>query len=760
MTGGLINTKGSNFRKGGNFDVDKMELSCTGVVPIVGTFDKECISKKSEFVKENSNKLRDTAVNHDISKARNNTIIELAVSHNLRLGRTNQQQARRQHPAVRWERFLPQHQLRILLVENDDATRHVVSALLRNCSYRVTSAANGLLAWELLMDQSIKVDLVLTEVVMPCLSGISLLTRIMNHEPLRHIPVIMMSSHDSMGVVFKCLSGGAVDFLVKPVRKNELKNLWQHIWRRCHCSSASRRGGNASGIRSSSSTQKVTRPKTVREPNISESRDDSVNTGSEVNIENGHENGSGNKGQGSWNKKIVGIESYNQLISDGQNLPVKNGCLSDTFHQESKHNDIDGEVRQVVSPGGSTELGFFEKERCKQGLVDVFPMKEEESMKEEQPDTEQANELLENNASNSPSSMEKTVCDSSSPPLSKHRSKRTCQAESAEDYRIRGLKQSCASGFLRYNDAGHIAARGVDKTIAFADNFVQASSVGSNHCQSSLFSSQLDKILDSRHKSGEFMAQSFSRELQHVSGNQENSSYPPLLVETESGTGSALKEDATGLVTAPRRGSHIPPFGPSNLFEPHNNGERVPDVAPSGCGPSSENVEDQGFYVSYNHIQGHTNVHNDQETQIHHHSHHHYHHHHHHIQHHYYHDKEQLQLQMPQSIQEDFVQKCGSINMKEGLECNNVERGYNDIDGGNGNVAVTLNVNLSGSNTGSNGGQSSVEAAVVPDGVVNVFNGTQQTGGSCVTVARAALDPDQLSPSRRETQLCMLGENC
>ena len=45
--------------------------------------------------------------------------------------------------------------------------------------------------------------------------------------------VAVMSSHDSMGLVFKCLSKGAVDFLVKPIRKNELKILWQHVWRRC-----------------------------------------------------------------------------------------------------------------------------------------------------------------------------------------------------------------------------------------------------------------------------------------------------------------------------------------------------------------------------------------------------------------------------------------------------------------------------------------------------------------------------------------------
>lgn len=48
------------------------------------------------------------------------------------------------------------------------------------------------------------------------------------------IQCAVMSSHDPMGIVFKCLSKGAVDFLVKPIRKNELKNLWQHVWRRGH----------------------------------------------------------------------------------------------------------------------------------------------------------------------------------------------------------------------------------------------------------------------------------------------------------------------------------------------------------------------------------------------------------------------------------------------------------------------------------------------------------------------------------------------
>lgn len=42
----------------------------------------------------------------------------------------------------------------------------------------------------------------------------------------------VMSSIDSVSTVYKCMLRGAADFLVKPLRKNELRNLWQHVWRR------------------------------------------------------------------------------------------------------------------------------------------------------------------------------------------------------------------------------------------------------------------------------------------------------------------------------------------------------------------------------------------------------------------------------------------------------------------------------------------------------------------------------------------------
>ncbi|KAK4787036.1 hypothetical protein SAY86_010869 [Trapa natans] len=66
----------------------------------------------------------------------------------------------------------------------------------------------------------------------------------MEHDICKNIPVIMMSSQDSVTTVYKCMMRGAADYLVKPIRKNELQHLWQHVWRRQ--SSTSRADGGQS----------------------------------------------------------------------------------------------------------------------------------------------------------------------------------------------------------------------------------------------------------------------------------------------------------------------------------------------------------------------------------------------------------------------------------------------------------------------------------------------------------------------------------
>ncbi|KAL8115652.1 hypothetical protein AgCh_022234 [Apium graveolens] len=215
-----------------------------------------------------------------------------------------------QGSVIQWEDFLPKRSLKVMLVEDDDSTRHVVSALLRNCSYEVIAVANGLQAWKILEDMTNHIDIILTEVSMPILSGIGLLCKIMNHKTFKNVPVIMMSSHDSMGLVFRCLSKGAVDFLVKPIRKNELKNLWQHVWRRCHSSSGSRSG-------SGTQTKTCAQSKNNAEyGNHMESSEESKNRDIALSSQDGSDDGSGT--QGSWTKRVADVDSPKQVSLQDQ----------------------------------------------------------------------------------------------------------------------------------------------------------------------------------------------------------------------------------------------------------------------------------------------------------------------------------------------------------------------------------------------------------------------------------------------------------
>ncbi|KAJ8538323.1 hypothetical protein K7X08_014863 [Anisodus acutangulus] len=172
-------------------------------------------------------------------------------------------------------------------------------------------AANGLQAWKILENRTNQIDLVLSEVVMPCLSGIRLLCKIMSHKTHNNIPVIMMSSHDSVGLVFKCLSKGAADFLVKPIRKNELKNLWQHVWRRCQ---------SWKWEGSGTQTQKSVKSKTGEQ------------SGNNSGSYNGEDNqgsaplGNGSDTQSSWTKQAVEVDS-SQAVSPCNQAPERGDSI-------------------------------------------------------------------------------------------------------------------------------------------------------------------------------------------------------------------------------------------------------------------------------------------------------------------------------------------------------------------------------------------------------------------------------------------------
>ncbi|KAL1208568.1 Two-component response regulator-like APRR3 [Cardamine amara subsp. amara] len=268
------------------------------------------------------------------------------------LTQISQQQQQPLAPVVKWERYLPVRSLKVLLVENDDSTRHIVTALLKNCSYEVTAVSDVLEAWKILEDEKSCIDLVLTEVVMPVHSGTSLLSKIMSHKTLKNIPVIMMSSHDSMVLVFKCLSNGAVDFLVKPIRKNELKNLWQHVWRRCHSSSGS---GSESGIQNKKSVKPESTEGSENDASISDEDHGNENGSNGFSNGNGSDNGSGT--QSSWTKRAGDGNSTSPScqLPDAPNMNP--GTYENGWEHVNKLKEVEDQNEQIGS-GSQTGMSM------------------------------------------------------------------------------------------------------------------------------------------------------------------------------------------------------------------------------------------------------------------------------------------------------------------------------------------------------------------------------------------------------------------
>ncbi|KAG8060283.1 hypothetical protein GUJ93_ZPchr0002g26434 [Zizania palustris] len=130
------------------------------------------------------------------------------------------------------QQFVDRSKVRILLCDSDPTSSREVLRLLCNCSYQVTCAKSPRQVINVLNCEAGEIDIILAEVDLPVTKCFKMLKYIARNKELRHIPIIMMSNRDEVSVVVKCLRLGAAEYLVKPLRMNELLNLWTHVWRR------------------------------------------------------------------------------------------------------------------------------------------------------------------------------------------------------------------------------------------------------------------------------------------------------------------------------------------------------------------------------------------------------------------------------------------------------------------------------------------------------------------------------------------------
>lgn len=113
------------------------------------------------------------------------------------------------------------HQLRVLLVEDNDINRLYAKSILKNWRCQTETAENGLVAIEKIKNDSF--DVVLMDVQMPVMDGYEATKAIRSMDPPRgKIPVVALTANATKKDVEKCLASGMNDYLPKPFTPEDL----------------------------------------------------------------------------------------------------------------------------------------------------------------------------------------------------------------------------------------------------------------------------------------------------------------------------------------------------------------------------------------------------------------------------------------------------------------------------------------------------------------------------------------------------------
>jgi CheY-like chemotaxis protein len=119
---------------------------------------------------------------------------------------------------------------RVLLVEDFEDSRTGLSKLLQIEGYEVIEATDGVQAIELAA--SAKPDLILMDLSLPFIDGLTASKRIKENDSTSSIPIIALSAHDMNDVQKMVTLAGCTDFMTKPVDFPALLDmLSQHLSR-------------------------------------------------------------------------------------------------------------------------------------------------------------------------------------------------------------------------------------------------------------------------------------------------------------------------------------------------------------------------------------------------------------------------------------------------------------------------------------------------------------------------------------------------
>jgi CheY-like chemotaxis protein len=109
---------------------------------------------------------------------------------------------------------------RVLLVEDFEDSRFSLSKLLQIEGYEVMEAVDGAQAIDLARKN--RPDLILMDLTLPVLDGLSATRKIRQDQSMEGVPIIALSGHDLTDIQAKAMAAGCTDYVTKPIDFNNL----------------------------------------------------------------------------------------------------------------------------------------------------------------------------------------------------------------------------------------------------------------------------------------------------------------------------------------------------------------------------------------------------------------------------------------------------------------------------------------------------------------------------------------------------------
>ncbi len=108
----------------------------------------------------------------------------------------------------------------ILAIDDSNSVRNIIEFALKSRGYNVTSAIDGQTALKLIEDSQF--DLVVLDIHMPILDGLSLLKIVRELPDGAALPILVLTTEGQEADRDRALALGATDYLVKPFKPTEL----------------------------------------------------------------------------------------------------------------------------------------------------------------------------------------------------------------------------------------------------------------------------------------------------------------------------------------------------------------------------------------------------------------------------------------------------------------------------------------------------------------------------------------------------------